>query len=260
MKKLIALMLTLTMIFALASCGSKDNDAASGDTDGEKTVITMACSADFPPYEYYEGDEIVGIDVEIANAICDKLGYELEITDTNFDSIIPALVSEKFDIGMSGFTVTEDRLLEVDFSNTYTTSKQIVVVPEDSPIASVDDILSKDNTYTIAVQTGTTGDIYITGDVEDIGLSHEIAQFTKYSDAVVALTTGKADCLIVDEAVGLAFIEETEGLKALDTEYALEDYAIAFPKNSPYLDEFNEVLDQLIEDGTVQQIIDKYIK
>lgn len=257
MKKILAALLALTMILAFAACGGGEDTPPA---DGDKVTLKMACSADFPPYEFYEGEDIVGIDVEIATAICEKLGYELEITDTIFDSIITAVSTNKFDFGMSGFTVTEDRKLEVDFSETYTTSKQIVVVPENSPIADVDDLFTGDVAYNIAVQTGTTGDIYISGDVESLELPHEVKQFTKYSDAVIALTGGKADCLIVDEAVGLAFIEETEGLKALATEYALEDYAIAFPKNSPYLAEFNGALKDLIADGTVQKIIDKYIK
>ena len=262
MKKLLAAMLALTMVFAFAACGNDQAEdpgtTPDNDSDGTK-VVTMATSADFPPYEYYEGEEIVGADVEIAQAICEKLGYELEIVDMNFDSIISALASHKYDFGMSGFTITEDRLKDANFSVPYMETKQIVLVPTGSPITSVDDLLAEGSTYKVAVQNGTTGDIFITEDVEENGLGLQIDRYTKYSDAVLAVTSGKADCMIVDEQVGLAFAEQEDNLEVLDTAYAVEEYAIAFAKDSDLYESFNTALQELIDDGTVQTILDKYI-
>ena len=224
-------------------------------------TLTMASSIDFAPYEYYDDEtgEIVGIDVEIAQAVCDALGYELEITDVQFDSIIAGVVAGKYDFGMSGFTITEERKQSVNFSTPYTTTMQAIIVPEGSAITSVDDLYNADNAYTIAVQQGTTGDLYITDDVENMGLKHEISRFNKAPDAVVALLNGKADCMIIDGEVAQSFVDNNEGLAILDTAYAYEEYAICFAKDSAIYEAFNAELDKLIADGTVQTIIDKYI-
>ena len=248
MKKIFAMMLVLAMLLTTAAMA-------------ETAVLTMGSSCDFPPYEYYhdETGEIVGIDVEIAQAVCDKLGYELKIEDMQFDSIIAAVVSGKVDFGMSGFTVTEERKQNVDFSTSYTTAKQSVLVPAETAITTVDDLLNPENEYSIGVQIGTTGDLYITGDVESLGLKHSIERFNKYGDAVMALLSGKLDCMIVDDQVAISFAEANEGLALLDTAYALEEYAICFAKESELYDSFNAALEELIADGTVQTIIDKYI-
>ncbi|MBQ8507618.1 MAG: transporter substrate-binding domain-containing protein [Clostridia bacterium] len=246
MKKMLSILLVLAMLcmgFAVAE------------------TITMGSSIDFPPYEYYDDEtgDIVGIDVEIAKAVAEKLGCELEIVDMQFDSIIAAVVSGKVDIGMSGFTVTEERKQSVDFSSTYTTAVQSVVVPVDSAITSVDDILNPENEYKIGAQIGTTGDLYITSDVEANGLKHSIERFNKYPDAIIAVATGKIDCVIMDDQVAISYVASNEGLKLLDTAYALEEYAICFAKESELYASFNAALEELIADGTVQAIIDKYI-
>ncbi len=224
-------------------------------------TLKMGSSIDFAPYEYYDDEtgEIVGIDVEIAQAVAEKLGYELEIQDMQFDSIIAAVVSGKVDFGMSGFTVTEERKQSVDFSTPYTTAVQSIIVPEGSPIESVDDLFDPQNSYAIGVQIGTTGDLYITDDIEANGLKHTVQRFNKAPDAVVALLAGKIDCMVIDDQVGVAFVNNNEGLKILDTAYAFEEYAICFAKNSELYQPFNEALEALIADGTVQSIIDKYI-
>ena len=153
MKKIFAVMLAIALLCASAACAE---------------TLKMGSSIDFAPYEYYDDvtGDIVGIDVEIAYAVCDKLGVDLEIVDMQFDSIIAAVVSGKFDFGMSGFTVTEERKQNVDFSTTYTTAKQSVIVPEGSAITSVDDQFNADNEFKIGVQIGTTGDLYITDDIQ----------------------------------------------------------------------------------------------
>ncbi|MBQ4089883.1 MAG: transporter substrate-binding domain-containing protein [Clostridia bacterium] len=224
-------------------------------------TLKMGSCIDFAPYEYYDDatGDIVGIDVEIAYAVAEKLGCELEIVDMQFDSIIAAVVSGKVDFGMSGFTVTEERKQNVDFSSTYTTAVQSIIVPEGSAITSVDDLFNAENAFNIGVQIGTTGDLYISGDVEANGLKHSVERFNKYHDAFAALASGKIDCIIVDDQVGIAYVNANEGMKILDTAYAFEEYAICFAKESDLFAPFDAALQELIADGTVQAIIDKYI-
>lgn len=264
LKSIFATTMVIAMTAALAGCGSTANDGAdnAGDaaTDGgeARETLVMATNAEFPPYEFYEGQEIVGIDAEIAAAIAEKLGYDFRIEDTAFDSIIPAVTSGKADFGMAGMTVTEDRLQSVDFSDTYATGVQVIIVPEDSAIASVDDLFAEGANHVVGVQTGTTGDIFASGDIEEAGLG-TIERYNKGADAVQSLATGKIDCVIIDSQPAQEFVAATEGLKILETEYAVEDYAICFAKGSELTEPVNNALKELIADGTVQAIIDKYI-
>lgn len=246
MKKIVALSLACLMCLLPAAVAQ---------------TLTVGSSIDFPPYEYYDDEtgEITGIEVEIANAVAEKMGCELEIMDMQFDSIISAVVSGKVDFGMSGFTVTEERKQSVDFTTSFITAVQSIVVPEDSTITSVDDLLNAENEFRIGVQIGTTGDLYISDDVEANGLKHSIERFNKYPDAVLAVSTGKLDCVIMDDQVAIAYVAANEGLKILETAYAYEEYAICFAKESEYYESFNTALEELIADGTVQEIIDKYI-
>ncbi len=253
MKKVISVILVLVMLCALCACASK----SAGNTT-EKGVLTMATNAQFPPYEFYDGDKIVGIDAEIAAAIADKLGLELKIEDMEFDSIIEAVKSGKADIGMAGMTVTAERQEEVDFTDSYATGVQVVIVTEDSEITSVDDLFDVGG-YTIGVQRNTTGDLYTTWDLEDNGLA-TIDRYSKGADAVQALKTGKVDCVVIDDQPAKAFVEEVGGLKILDTEYVEEMYAGAMSKDNPELYKaVNDALAALIADGTVKSIVDKYI-
>ncbi len=249
MKKILSLIIVLALsVCVFAACGEKE----------ENNTLTMATNAEFPPYEFYDGETVVGIDAEIAAAIAEKLGMELEIVDTAFDSIIPAIVAGKYDIGMAGMTVTDERLEEVNFSDSYATGVQVVIVKEDSEITTVDD-LTGDKNYTIGVQTGTTGDLYSTWDIEDEGLG-TVSRFNKGADAVEALKIGKVDCVIIDNEPAKAFVADAEDLKILDTAYAEEQYAIAIAKdNTELLDKINTALKELTEDGTIQTIVDKYI-
>ncbi len=257
MKKIIALLLALVMVFAMVACGA--TEAPEVSEDEAKATLTMATNAQFPPYEYYEGEAIVGIDAEIAGAIAEKLGMELVIEDMEFDSIIEAVKSGKADIGLAGMTVTPERQETVDFTASYATGVQVVIVTEDSAIASVDDLFVEGNNYTIGVQRNTTGDLYTTWDLEDAGLA-TIDRYSKGADAVQALLTGKVDCVVIDNEPAKAFVAEAEGLKILETEYVLEEYAGAMSKDNTELYEaVNAALEELIADGTVQSIIDKYI-
>lgn len=262
MKKILGLALAVIMMAAcFAGCGTKNEDGGNAAGDGNsagKEKLVMATNAEFPPYEYHEGGEIVGIDAEVAALIAEELGMELEIVDVDFDTIVPGVSSGRYDIGMAGMTVTEERLESVNFTSSYATGIQSIIVTEDSPITSVDDLFG-DGNYTIGVQTSTTGDIYSTEDIEDAGLG-TVNRYNKGADAVQALLAGRIDCVIIDNEPAKAFVEANEGLKILDTEYAVEDYAICYAKDNEELGaKVNEALEKLIADGKVQEVIDKYI-
>lgn len=261
MKKIIALVLAVAMIASvamLAGCGGTKENTATADSS-DKPTLTMATNAYFPPYEYYEGDKIIGIDAEVAQAIADKLGMELKIVDIEFDSIITGVQTGKYDMGMAGMTVTDERKQSVDFSDSYATGIQSVIVKEDSEITSVDDILAEGATYKVGVQLSTTGDIYITDDLGDAA-ADRVTEFQTGNDAVVALSSGKVDAVIIDNEPAKSYVASTTGLKILDTEYVAEDYAICFAKeNTELRDKVNGALKELIADGTVQKIVDKYI-
>ena len=270
MKKFIALLLAMIMVLGMVACGSSEaapassaaevasapveagSEAAAGFSTVTEGVLTMATNAYFPPYEYYEGDKIVGIDAEIAAAVAEKLGLELVIEDMEFDSIITAVQTGKADMGLAGMTVTEDRLKNVNFSSTYATGVQSVIVKEDSDIASLDDLAGK----MIGVQLSTTGDIYATDEFGD----DFVEQYNKGNDAVMALVSGKIDAVIIDNEPAKSYVAANEGLKILDTEYAVEDYAAAINKdNTALLDAINGALEELTADGTLASIISKYI-
>lgn len=244
-KSLITVLLCASVAFAFTACSKEKN---------EKETLVMATNAEFPPYEYKEGGEIVGIDAEIAAAIAEKLDMELKIEDIAFDSIIAGVQSGKYDMGMAGMTVSEERLQSVNFTTSYAKGVQVIIVTEDSEIASVDDLAEAD--YKIGVQQGTTGDIYSTDDFGE----DRITRYPKGADAVQALKTGKIDCVIIDNEPAKAFVAANEGIKILDTAYAEEDYAICVAKdNEELLEDINTALEELIADGTVQKIVDKYI-
>ena len=242
MKKILSLVLALCLIlsaFAMA----------------EGTLI-MGTNAAFPPYEYYENGEIVGIDAEIAKAIGEKLGYEVEILHMDFDTLIPAVVSGKVNFAMAGMTVTEERLQSVFFSTSYAKGVQAIIVPEGSPITCVDDLYAEGAAYKVGVQEGTTGDIYCTDD-----FGEELTfKYKNGAEAVAALVAGKLDCVIIDNNPAKAFVDANEGLVLLETSYADEDYAAAISYDDPELcEKFNAAIEELIADGTIAAILEKYI-
>ena len=281
MKKITALLLGTAMMLSLAACGSSASVSestasseasstseaasteASAETAGELTTVnagklTMSTNAAFPPYEMTDDNgNYVGIDIEVAQAIADKLGLELQVDDMDFDAALLAAQSGKSDMVMAGVTVTEERQTVMDFSNTYATGIQVVIVPEDSDIASIDDMTGK----MIGVQRGTTGDLYCSASVEDGGFGEEnVTPYDNGLTAVQALMNGQVDCVVIDNAPAQEFVDANPGLKILDTEYANEDYAIGVAKgNTALLDAINGALEELQADGTVQSIVDKYI-
>ena len=251
MKKLISVGLVLACAVTLAACGSKKEGA--DDKGEDKKTLVMATNAEFPPYEFYEGDEIVGIDAEFAAAIAEKLGMELKIEDMAFDSIISAVQGGKADIGVAGLTVDEKRKKSVDFTDTYYTGRQVIIVTEDSTIAGPDDLEGKK----IGVQQGTTGDQYTTDDYGD----ENIERFNKGMEAVMSLTQGKVDAVVIDDQPAKTFVSQNEGLKILETEYIEEDYAMAVKKgNQELIKKVNDAIKALKDDGTFDKIVAKYIK
>lgn len=268
MKKIIAILAVLALVVAcFAACGGKTTteDKATGsdapttaaivENPGETSAdaLVMGTNAAFPPYEFVAEDgSYAGIDVEIANAVAAKLGKTVEVKDMEFDSLIPAVAGGSIDFVMAGLTVTDERKETVDFSDTYATGVQVIIVKEDSEIASVDDLEGKK----IGVQAGTTGDIYVT---DEFG-QENVSQYNNGSLAVQALVNDQIDCVVIDNEPAKNFVAANEGLKILETEYVTEDYAAAFSKeNTELRDQFNAALAELIADGTVQSIVDKYI-
>ena len=228
-----------------------------GTEEPEAKVLTMATNAYFKPYEYYEGEKIVGIDAEIAEAIAAKLGAELKIEDMQFDSILTAVQTGSVDFGMAGMTVTEARLESVNFTSSYATGVQSIIVKEGSPITTVDDLYADGASYKVGVQLGTTGDIYST---DDFG-AENVSQFANGNEAVMALNGGAVDCVIIDNQPAKALVAANEGLVILETSYADEEYAICVAKeNEQLLADLNAAIEELIADGTVDAIIAKYIK
>ena len=227
------------------------------EAEPEAEVLTMATNAYFKPYEYYEGDKIVGIDAEIAEAIAQKLGKQLVINDMQFDSILTAVQTGSVDFGMAGMTVTEERLESVNFTSSYATGVQSIIVKEGSPIATVDDLYAEGAAYKVGVQLGTTGDIYST---DDFG-AENVNQYANGNEAVMALLGGAVDCVIIDNQPAKALVEANEGLVILETSYADEEYAICVAKEKEdLLADLNAAIEELIADGTVDAIIAKYIK
>lgn len=266
MKKLSIAMLSMVLAgsMLLTGCGGGNNQTA-GETDladtqqsetAENTdggVLRMGTNATFPPYEYVdENNEVAGIDADIAAAIAEKLGMELEITDMAFDSLIPALQSDTIDIVLAGMTVDPERAEQVNFTDSYATGVQVIIVPEGSDIASPDDLEGKN----IGVQTGTTGDLYCT---DDYGQEF-VKQFDNGPLAVAALVNGQVDCVVIDNEPAKNYVAANQGLKILDTAYANEEYAAAIAKdNTELFEQVNAAIQELKEDGTIDSIIEKYI-
>ena len=279
MKKLSAVLMAGAMMMSLAACGSAassapasseavsseaaSSEAASASSEAASAAelttvtpgkLTMSTNAAFPPYESTDDNgNFVGIDIDVAAAIADKLGLELQVDDMDFDAALLAAQNGKSDMVMAGVTVTEDRQLVMDFSDSYATGIQSIIVKEDSDIATPDDLADK----MIGTQRGTTGYIYCS---DDFGDEH----VTPYDDgltAVQALVNGQVDAVVIDNAPAKEFVEANPGLKILDTAYAEEDYAIGVAKgNTAMLNAINGALEELKNDGTLQAIIDKYIK
>ena len=284
MKKLLSVMLAAALALSVTACGStassestaasepaaesasseaaETSEAAGEDTAGaasaglttvEAGKLIMSTNAAFPPYEMTTDDGgFEGIDVEIAGAIAEKLGLTLRIDDMDFDAALLSVQQGSADMVMAGVTVTDDRLTVMDFSDSYATGIQSIIVPEDSEIQSVDDLAG----HVIGTQRGTTGYLYC---VDEFGDENVIA-YDNGLTAVQALNNGQVDCVVIDNAPAQEFVASNPGLVILDTAYAEENYAIGVNKgNTQLLDAINGALAELQADGTIQSILDKYI-
>ena len=281
-KKIMAALVAAGMVISLAACGGSSAQSQTAESTAEAvestaeaveskaeaaesaaetadlvTVtegkLTMSTNAAFPPYEMTtDNGELEGIDIEVADAIAKKLGLELQVDDMDFDADLLAAQQGKSDIVMAGVSVTEERQKVMEFSNSYATGVQVIIVKEDSEIKSVDDLEG----HMIGTQRGTTGNIYCTDDYGE----DSITTYDNGLTAVQALNNGQVDCVVIDQEPAKAFVAANTGLKILDTEYVSEDYAIGMAKgNTALLDAVNGALEELQADGTVQAIIDKYI-
>ena len=241
MKKIISLILALTMVlgaaFALTSCKKYDG------------TLVVATSPDFPPFENLEGGKVVGIEVDIMKLICEELNYELKFEQIDFDSVIPGVQEGKYTCGMSGITVTEERKANVLFSKVYYVAAQAIVVKEGSGITSKADLEGKK----ISVQEGTTAEDYC------LDNGYSISGFKSNPDAKNALLTDKVQAWVVDDLTAKQMVEEGDGLVILSEKMTEEPYAFAFNFNDEALvEKIDEILEKLIDDGTVAEIFEKY--
>ena len=282
MKKALSLMTAAALVLSLAACGSTASSAASSEAASPEAAssdaasseaasseaasetetaelstvepgkLIMSTNAAFPPYEMTtDSGEFEGIDIETAQAIADKLGLELQIDDMDFDAALLAVQQGKADMVMAGVTVTDERQNVMDFTDSYATGIQSIIVKEDSDIASVDDLAGKK----IGTQRGTTGYLYCSDDFGD----ENVVAYDNGLTAVQMLNNGQVDCVVIDNAPAKEFIAANPGLKVLETSYAEEDYAIGMAKGSSLEDVVNAALEELKADGTLQAIVDKYI-
>ena len=273
MKKALSLMTAAALVLSLAACGSTASSAASSEAASPEAAsseaasetetaelstvepgkLIMSTNAAFPPYEMTtDSGEFEGIDIETAQAIADKLGLELQIDDMDFDAALLAVQQGKSDMVMAGVTVTDERQNVMDFTDSYATGIQSIIVKEDSDIASVDDLEGKK----IGTQRGTTGYLYCSDDFGD----ENIVAYDDGLTAVQMLNNGQVDCVVIDNAPAKEFVAANPGLKLLDTAYVEESYAIGVGKgNTELKDAINTALEELKADGTLQAIVDKYI-
>ncbi len=250
MKKIIALVLVLVLaVMCLAGCG-KQSTLDNIEKNGKLTVIT---EPGFAPFEYMNGEEITGVDVEIAKKVADKLGVELEMVAMDFDALIPALQAGKGDMIAAGMTATDERKESVDFSVNYIdTGLYIIVMGDDDSIASVDDITED---TIVGVQTGTTSDLFVSDIVNEVG------RYKTPSDAVMALQSGKVDCVVCDQLPAQDAVNNNPDLKLLEEPLTVEQYAIAVAKeNEDFLAVINEVLEEMLANGEIDALVAEHME
>lgn len=241
MKKVVALLMACVLVLAFAACG-------------QSNTLTMVTNAEFPPFEYMEGDQFVGADIEIAQAIAEIMGKELEITNIDFDAALSGVATGKYDVAVAGITATEERMKNMNFSDAYYVASQAIVVRADSDIKGAADLNGK----AISCQEGTTGELYLNENAEANG--YTVQAFKTGAEGITALTTGKVDALVIDNEVAKALSGKQEGKTVvLDEALTKEEYAIALKKGNDALTaEINAALQQLKDSGKLAEIFDKY--
>lgn len=267
MKKFLSLLLASVMCLGVVGCGgssssSEETTETAAASSGEASVATSqegkliwGTNAAFEPYEYMEGDKVVGIDAEIAEAIAAKLGLEAQAENMDFDAIIPAVTTGKVDLGLAGMTVNEERLNNVNFSDPYVEAGQAIIVKEGSGISTVADLAGK----VIGVQKGTTGDEYVSDEANEVGAA-SVERFSNGPDAAQSLVTDKIDAVVIDNEPAKKLVENSTGLVKLEENLTSEQYAIAVSKdNTELLDAVNSALKEMQDSGELQAILDKYL-
>lgn len=254
MKKILALILAAVMLtMCLASCGAKGKSLAEVKEAGK---LVMATSPDFPPFEELKDNgKVEGIEVEILELICKELGVELEIAQMDFDSVLPGVQAGKYDVGVSGVSVTPDREKNAMFTDPYCLAAQAIVVVDGSDIKGKADLEGKK----ISVQSGTTAETFCTQN------GYDIMAYQSNSDAELALTTGKVDAWVIDDLTAAEMVavynEDAETpLVILDEAMTTEPYAFAFTKSGSedLVEEINKIIAKLVADGTIAAIFEKY--
>lgn len=264
MKKLtLALAALLLATFVLAGCsgGTASAPPAGSDQSAETAsstapaaggTLVMATEATFPPYEYMEGTEIIGVDVDIAKEIAKAMGKELVIEEMPFDAVIAAVSSGKADFGAAGISVTPEREEQVDFSIEYATSKQVILTMKDSGISVDTDLNGK----VVGVQLGTVADLALTDDYPEV----QVERYNKYTDAVSDLVAGRLDAIVLDSLPAESLKTMDENLVVSDNELFTDVYAICVKKgNTELLNAINEVLQKLLDEGKIEQFTTEHL-
>jgi polar amino acid transport system substrate-binding protein len=244
-----------------AACREETPTAGGGGGGGapevstiEEGILTVGTDLPYPPFEYREGGELTGFDVEIMDEIASRIGLETEYVDSPFDTIFTDLANGQFDVVISGATITPEREQEVDFSDPYFRSLQALVVLEDSGIGSFEDLGQGDS---VSVQSGTTGEIWAEDNLEANGV--EIRAFPEYPPVYNALEAGQVDGVVYDESSAIPETFNRPGTEVVDTVDTNEFYGIAVdPNNDELLDAVNQALQEMIEDGTYEEIYENY--
>lgn len=252
MKKITAMILVIVMLaMCMVGCGQKGKTLDDVKKAGKLVVAT---SPDFPPFEYLDGTTPVGIEIELAQKVCDKLGVKLEVAQMDFDSVLPGVQAGKYDVGVAGISVDEERQKNSLFTDPYCLAAQSIVVPAGSDITCKADLEGK----SVACQSGTTADKFC----QQSG--YTVSAFTNNSDAQTALTTGKVDAWVIDdltayEMVNIYNADNADQLVILNEAMTTEPYAFAFKLGDDALvAEINKVLNEMIADGTVAGVFEKY--
>lgn len=250
MKKLLSVLLVAVMMLSLVACGGNE-DA------GKKDTLIVGTEAGFAPYEYMKGDEVVGVDMDIANAIAEELGMELEIKNMDFDGALLAVQNGKVDFVAAGVSVDPERDEVMDFSHEYVSSTEVVVVNKANPTvsASSEGLSGSDlEGKIVGVQQGNIADIWVSN--EDNCVPKEVKRYTKFAQAAEDLKNGKIDCIVMDELPAKDLVAANEELTILEGTLFEDKYAIAVDEgNKELLDKINKVIDKLIEDGKIDEFI-----
>lgn len=258
-KKILAAVCAAAMCMSFGmSAMADETEAADVDFSAVTTVVdgqlTVGTEAGFAPYEYLVGDKVEGVDIDICQAIADKLGVELVVQNMDFDGALVAVQQGKVDLVAAGVSVSEDREKVMDFSHKYVDSKDVIVVNADSPAvaeSSADALADK----VVGVQQGNIADLWVSN--PDNAAPKTVQRYTKFAQAAADLQNGKVDCIVMDEAPAQELVDSTDGLQILEGDPLFEDsYAIAIQKgNDQMTDAVNAVIDDLIASGEMDQII-----